>query len=183
MENRFTKEIYDKLLKAVDSLPDTAVERAKKEITRKGYDTTGYQYQFLVNILNEIVGVNNWSYDYIVSKENEGNYTNGKHFYEVSVDMEIEILGAKRKAPGGHKSEMYADAKKGAVTNSLKKTLAMFGIGKKAYEGTIDDDFRPLPDDGVKPKSFPVYIPAANRLPTRKTEKIVVPDKEDGSPF
>jgi hypothetical protein len=37
------------------------------------------------------------------------------------------------------------DAKKGAFTNALKKAAAMFGVGRQAYEGTIDDDNEPVP--------------------------------------
>lgn len=151
MDNKFTPEVYKKLLDAVEKLPNEAIETAKKEITRKGYDTTGYQYQFLVNILNEIIGVENWNFTYNLTKEIQGQWSNGKGFWEITVDTEVEILGVKRMCAGGHKSEMHADAKKGAITNSLKKTLALFGIGKKAYEGTIDDDYLPLPDD--KPKT------------------------------
>ena len=59
--------------------------------------------------------------------------------------MKITILGVEKTCVGGHKSEMYADALKGAITNSFKKTLGFFGIGKKAYEGMLDDDYRPIP--------------------------------------
>lgn len=144
MENKFTQEIYNKLIEAVEKLPKEAIESAKKEVTRKGYDTTGYQYQYLVNILNEIVGVENWNSTYETDKEIEGKYASGQSYWEITVDTEVEILGVKRRCAGGHKSGMHADAKKGAITNSFKKTVALFGVGKKAYEGTIDEDYRPV---------------------------------------
>lgn len=144
MEKTFTAEKYQEIVKAVEALPKEAIERANKEITRKGYDTTGYQYQFLVNVLNEVVGVSNWGFVYETNKEIEGKWANGKPYWEITVDMTVEILGAQRKCVGGHKAEMHADAKKGAITNGLKKTLALFGVGKKAYEGTLDDDYRPI---------------------------------------
>ncbi len=150
----FNEEIYKKLVEAVEKLPENAVERTKKETTRKGYDTTGYQYQYLVNVLNEIIGVNGWSFTYTIAKEDEGTRQSGQKYWEVTIDMEVTILDAKRMCAGGHISSTYADAKKGAITNALKKTLALFGIGKKAYEGTIDEDYMPIPE-AEKPKFSP----------------------------
>ena len=151
---KFTKEVYQELLKAVDALPKEAVESASKAVTRKGYDTTGYQYQFLVNVLNEVVSPAGWSNDYEVSKEIEGKYRSGQIYYDVTVDMTVKILDAERKCAGGHQSASYADAKKGAITNALKKTLGLFGVGKKAYEGTLDEDYRQAEE--VSYKTVPV---------------------------
>jgi hypothetical protein len=41
---------------------------------------------------------------------------------------------------GGHRSSDLTDAFKGASTNALKKASAFFGVGKEAFEGTIDED-------------------------------------------
>ena len=137
---------YSELVKGVDNLPKEAIEKTKKEVTRKGYDTTGYQYQFLVNVINEVIGLGNWGFTYDVIKEIEGKYNNGKSFWELTTKVTI-WMNAETKAEfscvGGHKSELYADALKGAITNGFKKTAAFFGVGKKAYEGTVDDDIRP----------------------------------------
>ena len=146
---------YNELVKGVDSLPKEAIERAKKEVTRKGYDTTGYQYQFLVNVINEVIGLGNWGFTYDIIKEIEGKWNNGKSFWELTTKVTV-WMNAETKAEfscvGGHKSEMYADALKGAITNGFKKTVAFFGVGKKAYEGTVDDDYRPQPVEDKTPK-------------------------------
>jgi len=127
-------------------LPEEAVERAKKEITRKGYDTTGYQYQYIVNRLNDVMGVFGWSYEYSIVKEFKGAFPNGTQFYDVTVEVKIILTENEttisRVCIGGHRSVTYADALKGSITNGFKKTAAFFGVGKKAYEGTIDDDYR-----------------------------------------
>ena len=144
-------EVYDKLIGAVEKLPPEAIEKAPKEITRKGYDTTGYQYQYLVNICNEILGLTGWGFDYEIVKDIEGTWgEKQKRFFEVSINltmwMEVGDTKAERKCAGGHKADLHGDALKGAITNALKKTMAMFGIGKKAYEGTIDDDYTAIPN-------------------------------------
>ena len=164
----FSVEILKKIYEAINNLPEQAIESAKKEITRKGYDTTGYQYQFLVNVLNEVIGPANWSFNYIILKEEKGTWKSEKSFWEITTEMEIEILGTKRKCVGGHKSEMYADALKGAITNSFKKTLGFFSIGKKAYEGTIDDDYRPIPTERKIEKSFILKDDSLSKTGSRK---------------
>lgn len=140
MSKEFTKDIYDKIQKAVRELPKEAVESTKKEQTKKGYDTTGYKYQYLVNILNEVVGVDNWGFDYEVIKDNIVTTRSGMDMYDVTVKLKMTVLNAERVSSGGHRSALYGDALKGAITNGFKKTSAFFGLGKKAYEGTIDDD-------------------------------------------
>lgn len=141
-EKKFDDALYQKLLSAVDSLPINAIERASKAITRKGYDTTGYQYQFLVNVLNEVVGVANWMFDYSIVKETEGKFQNGMAYFDITIELILSICGVERKCVGGHRSGAHADAVKGAITNAFKKTVALFGVGKRAYEGTIDEDYR-----------------------------------------
>ena len=180
------ESIYSRLLRAVEALPKEAIESASKETTRKGYDTTGYQYQYLVNVMNEVCGIEGWGYDYDVTKELEGKYSNGKIYYDITIDMKVWIAFdekmAHRSSPGGHQSSSYADAKKGAVTNALKKALGMFGVGKKAYEGTLDEDYRPAEGKawtqtwGEHATPTPSASPDA---PTQATDVITITTKED----
>ena len=152
MENTTEKEIgkiiYKQLVEATNNLPKDAVEKAPKNITRKGYDTTGYGYQFLVNVLNETLGIGGWGFKYELLKEIEGKWSNEKSYWDITVNVTVWIkvdnsTPASFSCVGGHKSEMYSDALKGAITNGFKKTVAFFGVGKNAYEGTIDEDYRP----------------------------------------
>lgn len=152
-----TKTIYQRLLEAVEALPKEAIEKADKNVTRKGYDTTGYQYQFIVNVLNEVLGIGKWGYEFKILREIEGVWGNGKGYYEITSDVKvwIEIEDGKVVSfnnVGGHKAEMHADALKGSITNGFKKTVAFFGVGKKAYEGTIDDDYLPIPQSNFNPE-------------------------------
>lgn len=173
MEIHRINDNYQKLLEAVDKLPKEAIEHVSREVNRKGYDTTGYQYQFLVNILNEVLGIDGWNFNYTILKEVEGAWGTGKKFWDITVDIEIDIGGTKRKCVGGHKAEGYADALKGAITNGFKKTVAFFGVGKKAYEGTIDDDYRPLATpDAIKSPRTRV---APRTIPSTPITPIVMP--------
>lgn len=137
-------EVYEKLSAP---FPQEAIQRTEKEKTKKGYDTSGIGYQFCVDRFNEIFG-DKWGFDWEIMKEREGTFSSGAPFFEIVVKMSIWVGNRenKRTCLGGHISMSYADAGKGAVTNSLKKTAAFWGVGRDAYAGTLDDDNKPLPE-------------------------------------
>jgi len=145
--------IYKELSKP---LPEEAIQFADTKAF-KGYSSTGLGYQFCFNRLNELlVGHINIKHE-IVKEVEMGKMT------EVTIHMTIQIgnwisnpvkledgiirvenyfeVIAQRDCYGGHSSKFYYDALKGAYTNAFKKTVAMFGVGRQAYEGTLDDDF------------------------------------------
>ena len=137
-------------------LPAEAIQRTKGRETRKGYDTDGYGYQYCIDVLNNVAGLGHWR---IISEEvfcDEGEYSTGRKAYEVGYDVIIQlgnwtpggfqVLAETPKTPGGHVSALKADARKGALTNAIKKAIAFFGIGAAAYRGELDDDN--LPPEG-----------------------------------
>ncbi|AFK94251.1 hypothetical protein V518_0749 [Thermoanaerobacterium aotearoense SCUT27] len=124
-----------------------AVQTTSEEETKKGYPTAGYGYQFVVNRLNEVLGPSHWrQIPEIISEMPKGD-----KLTEVTMKIIVQIGNwingefipiAEQIAFGGHASRTKPDAYKGAHTNTLKKALGMFGVGKEAYEGTLDDDNR-----------------------------------------
>lgn len=134
--------------------PEDAIERTKGSVTRKGYDTTGVKYQYVVNRLNDVLGVGGWRFDatYDVT---EHRTQKGRAMYAAECMLVLQlgeyrdgvfVVTAERSGPGGHDSLSRPDAKKGALTNALKKVAAMFGVGWQAYAGTLDDDHLPHPE-------------------------------------
>ena len=151
MENKRTwADIYKEL--SAD-MPTEAIERSKGSETGKGYDTTGFGYQYIVNRFNDVMGVEGWDCEYKILDTATGTTSGGKNRVSITVETTISITfeekTIKKTCVGGHVSGIYADALKGAFTNSLKKTAGLFGVGKAAYEGSVDDDN--VPDD--EPKS------------------------------
>lgn len=139
------KTTIDKLY---EKLPEEGIQRTKGKETRRGYDTTGYSYQYVVDHFNKVLGLD-WGYDYDVVYESIGQYGSGQQYHEITVNVSIWVESKEnaRKAPGGHKSPLHSDALKGAVTNGLKKCAGMWGVGADAFRGEIDDDHTPV-DDG-----------------------------------
>lgn len=143
-------EIYQKLSA---KFPEEAIQRTKSAETHRGYDTTGIGYQYVVDRLNEVCGINNWGFSYEIIKEIEGKYrdksdgTPGMPFFDITVNISMWVGDKENVKPcaGGHISPMYGDALKGAITSGIKKTAALFGVGAEAYRGAIDEDNRPLP--------------------------------------
>jgi hypothetical protein len=147
---------------------ENCVERTKKEITRKGYDTTGYGYQFVANRLNELLpkyGLH-WSTQDDIKLLREYPDKGGNLNYEYAGRLSLLFLNDLREVVdarhcyGGHQSRTHADAMKGAFTNAFKKTAALFGVGADAYEGTIDEDYLPVEEPAINP------VTTANNMPT-----------------
>jgi len=169
MTNEEKRKIYAAL---AAPFPEHCIQRTEGRLTGRGYDTVGYGYQHVANRLNEVLGVGGWrAHRTVVVKEIVR--ANGRPAFEAICDITLElgewidgqfIVFAESLADGGHVASSEADARKGAYTNSFKKAAAFFGVGRQAYEGSLDDDNVPS-DSPVQPEHQP--IPAApNRTVT-----------------
>jgi len=128
-------------------LPEKAVQRTKGNKTGRGYDTTGYSYQYVADMLNEVLGFD-WGFEIVVVNAEKGKYKqSGKNKWEITVMLKIIIDGKpSRPMAGGHVAILHSDALKGAITNALKKAAALYGVGSKAFRDEIDDDNVPITD-------------------------------------
>lgn len=154
-----TYDWYQRLLPMLAApLAWDAVQYADTE-REKGYRTVGYGYQWCVDRLNEILP-GHWSFSF--EKLDERQRKVGQRqidWWDVEmavtiqvgnwIDGEFKPIDAKT-CLGGHGALTRADALKGALTNAFKKTAAMFGVGRQAYEGVLDEDFQSsgLPEEG-----------------------------------
>jgi hypothetical protein len=128
--------------------PEEAIERTDGRQTGKGYSTTGIKAQFIINRLNEALGIGGWrTHRKVTVRELTTN--SGRKAYEAVCDLVLElgewvdgsfVPFAEALADGGHISTSEADARKGSFSNALKKAAAAFGAGWQAYAGAIDDD-------------------------------------------
>lgn len=139
------KKIYAAL---AAPFPENAIQRTEGRVTGRGYDTAGIGYQFICNRLNEVLGVGGWRAHRTVTVKSVTT-SKGREAFEAICDLTLElgswengefVVFAESLSDGGHTSMSEADARKGAYTNALKKAAAMFGCGRQAYEGTLDDD-------------------------------------------
>ena len=143
-----TKKLYAELSKPLDK---KAIQRSKGVETKKGYDTTGYGYQFVVNRFNEVLGIGGWNWSFEEIERAEGTYKTGTKFISITGKATIVLnlpngQVVSHSEYGGHQSSNLTDALKGASTIALKKTAAFFGVGKDAFEGSIDEDNQDQPE-------------------------------------
>ena len=131
--------------------PEHCIQRTEGRLTGRGYDTTGIGYQFIANRLNEVLGVGGWRAHRTVTVK-EVTRSNGRPAFEAICDITLElgewvdgtfIVFAESLADGGNLASSEADARKGAYTNAFKKAAGFFGVGRQAYEGSLDDDNLP----------------------------------------
>lgn len=153
MDENTRRKIYAAL---AAPFPESCIQRTEGKLTGRGYDTTGIGYQHIVNRLNEVLGIGGFRAHRTVTVK-EVKRSNGRPAFEAICDLTLElgtwspegafIVFAESLADGGHVASSEADARKGSYTNAFKKAAAFFGVGKAAYEGTLDDDN--VPEDGA----------------------------------
>jgi len=133
--------------------PDGRMRTARG--TRKGYDTTGIKYQAVADRLTEACGLGGWRTEPAYTMETRETGRGSKRWL-VYVDLVLTLGSwdagawvpwAEARSSGGHEGASPGDARKGAFTNALKKAAAMFGCGREAYLGTLDDDHVPAPHE------------------------------------
>lgn len=123
-----TNPKFEATKKLMESFPEDAVERTQGRLTGKGYDTTGYKYQYVANRINTVLGVGSYRTEQQF-ETSEHKTQKGTPMFDVVCDMKL-FLGfwkdntwnttAESFAIGGHTSKTLLDAKKGAYTNAFK---------------------------------------------------------------
>ncbi|MBK9519685.1 MAG: hypothetical protein IPO09_20635 [Anaeromyxobacter sp.] len=172
MTNEEKRKIYAAL---AAPFPEHCIQRTDGRVTGRGYDTSGIGYAFITARLNEVVGLGNWRAHRTVTVK-EITRANGRTAFEAICDLTLElgewvdgafVTWAESLADGGNVAASEADARKGAYTNALKKGAAMFGCGRQAYEGTLDDDNLPPEhsSDGGTISTLPTPRPAPAPAP------------------
>ena len=153
------------------------------------YEMTGYKYQYVVNRLNEVVGLDHWRKQQAVVVDGFENPNPNRKTQHVTFEVTVALgnwredkvqaggssgISAQSCMPffvamaegnhyGGHASMGRPDAYKGGLTDAFKKAAAMLGVGKQAYEQTIDEAFQPTAEEereaaqerGGKPSAQP----------------------------
>jgi hypothetical protein len=183
MTNQEKSAIYAALSKP---FPEEAIERTDGRVTGRGYSTTGIKYQYVVNRMNEVLGLGGWRVHRTI-RTKAITTAKGRPAYESVAEVTIELgawsdgqflAWADAVADGGHVSGNEADSIKGSYTNAIKKCCGFFGCGKAAYEGSIDDDAVPQePTDGFTVSTLPTQRPAPAPVPTQQPRPPAAPSR------
>lgn len=152
-------EIYEKLSKP---FPPEALQHASRDMTSKKYDMTGVSHQYLIDRMNEVLGIGHWNISDIKETIRTGEpWVSGKAKADIHVSLKVQIgtwkthiennlatnyfeVWAERPGNGGRNLYSFDDVgvtMKAAITNATKKALSLFGVGGEAWRGTLDEDF------------------------------------------
>ncbi|ABC83318.1 Rad52/Rad22 family DNA repair protein [Anaeromyxobacter dehalogenans] len=162
--------------------PPEAIERTDGSKTGRGYNTSGVKVQWIIDRLNEAVGIGNWR----VTREtfvHAGTTNSGRKVYEAWSDVVLQlgewsgdtfVPFAEARAYGAHSAVAEGDSRKGAATNGIKRAAAMMGCGAAAYRGELDDD-NEFGDQPVEESSRPPTHPTAQQNANRRVEPLSMP--------
>lgn len=167
-------EIY---MQFTEHLPEESYRTYETSDTHDILITHGYQ--FVVNRLNEAVGIPHWNLEIV----DRPDVLRRGQLWEVSLqiilslgnwDCGIFIPIASRIAYGSGISATKGNALKGAQTNAFKKAAAMYGIGKKTYEGLIEDYEITRNQRITKVGMPPTDLPKQELLKVKELEKQLI---------
>jgi hypothetical protein len=131
--------------------PAEAIERTTAEQTGRGYDTSGIKIAYVIDRLNRVLGIGGFRFSPRVEVR-ERAARNGRQVYEAVCELVLQlgkwdqghfVPFAEASGFGGHIAVLEADARKGALSNALKKTASIVGCGWQAFAGRLDDDNEP----------------------------------------
>ena len=117
----------------------------------RGFDLTSVKAQYVVERLNEVVGINNWRH--------QGDYelVEGGVIFKGSLIISRGLDGTVRDAVGyAQIKRNIGDAYKGAKTDSLSKCASQFGLANEVFKGNV------APPSKSKPKAMPKKLKVAN---------------------
>ncbi len=146
--------------------PEEAIERTDGRQTGRGYSTSGIKAQWIVDRLNQVLGLGSWRVHREV-KVREITTSSGRRAYEAVCDLILEFgswengkfeVWAEALSYGGHVAMLEGDASKGAFSNSLKRAAAFLNCGSAAYRGELDED---VPADADMEVQLPPAPPPA----------------------
>lgn len=146
-EFEMSAEVNQKV-KIVNDLLQAGEPRNVTKPDTNGY--VGYEPQAIIDAMNEGFGIGNWGFEEI-SSETVDNEKGTLAVAQICVwlkDIEFRPFawGQSRVTRGD-----TGDARKGAQTDAIKKALAYFSIGNRAYHGLLDGK-KPAQTPQPKPK-------------------------------
>lgn len=142
------KALNDFLSKVYNELKAPFPKEALSTDSSRGFDLTSVKAQYVVERLNEVVGIGNWRHS--------GQYElvdNGVIFKGQLIISNAEVhatAGTSREAVGFSMiKKNVGDAYKGAKTDSLSKCASQLGLANEIFKGNV------APPSKSKPKAKP----------------------------
>jgi hypothetical protein len=152
------------------------------EYVEDGKTFTGFNAQYAIDLLNEVVGLGNWHTEEKIQKQ---EIIGGG--WAVSMSMDLFLVNNKN---GGHDiyttgygasyAKRIADAYKGAKTSAFKNACRFLGIGRELYYKGFEEDIKASAVTAVIEPSKEVPISSVD-TPPGPAEELIEAIKRAGS--
>lgn len=182
-----------------EAIQETTHPTMKKKIL-------GYNAQYIINALNEVIGVNHWREvgDMVEEKPSSayvsiyngqfqiGNWKNREYMRKITkadgtteertiTDTYFEVISS-HNTYGWSRNPDHWESLKGARTNFLKKVCSYYSLGWKSYALQLDDDFANLWAEVPVGKTPESVIAAAKKAPAKTPAKPAANKKPAATP-
>jgi len=124
-------DIYKKLIVA---FPDEAYSLDSS----RGFNLTSIKAQYVVERLNEVVGLDGWSLTGDYTTTDDGVLFFGQLTINDGFKPHIQQSVGFSKT-----KKLVGDAYKGAKTDSLSKAASLFGLGNEVFKGNVVPPIKP----------------------------------------
>lgn len=181
---RFIEGINDKL----EAYGDRAITADKYS----SFGAVGYDWQFIVDAVNDVLGVDGWYYDLVgeieVEKRTRHDEKKDKDittYYaeamvKIYVNLGVDGMFATRGVTVGRCQNIdRANARKGSISDACKKGFSLFSIGAKAMRGELKASMGSSSSAGKQTKGK--EKPAAKAASPKDTKDKGASEKEQRS--
>lgn len=128
----------------------------------KDVEFTGYRIQYVIDAVNEGFGLD-WKYDVVNLPDivADKDFVGGNFWAEIRVYFKIGDEWLSKGVQYGTGSDVgsIGDSRKAAISDGLKKSFAVWGIGNKPFRGELKK-----PDEYVARTQIMQFIEALNKL-------------------
>ena len=129
------------ILQKIERINEMLFDGEPHNVVADNQGRTGYQPQFIINCLNQIIGIGNWG---LTEKEHEDLPPAERSIACIS-RVEVWVKNDSPDDPPicfdawgeGIQAKSLGDCRKAARTDALKKALSLFSIGNRAYLGLL----------------------------------------------
>lgn len=136
---------FNEKINKVNDILDGHGEDAVQKYNTGSFEAIGYKPQYVIDAMNEALGIGNWRHIVHSSTTYEVNTKKGDTRQVVVAEVSIQFIEngnvvyetGKQYGGGNVVAGNMADGFKSAVTDAIGKTLSLMSVGKKAYRGML----------------------------------------------
>jgi len=138
-----TEKLY-KLLSA--PIPEQYLFKYEED----GVKLTGYNAQYAINLLNEVIGLGKW---YTIQNIRKEDFLRKGYYVVTDLQLEIPEYKIRIYSHSASYAKKIENAYKGAKTSAFKAACKYLGIGNELYiQNTVDEDVIYVKEETQEPK-------------------------------